>query len=98
MRRIISATILLTLLVMAAPSRAARTSPNSGSGAPELALSKLTASDGMAAERFGISVAISGDTAVVGAPWEEAQRGAAYVFTKVGGEWIEQAKLTATPR
>lgn len=59
-------------------------------------LTKLTASDGIASDRFGISVAVSGDTAVVGAPWEGAQRGAAYVYSRVGGSWVEQAKLTAS--
>ena len=37
---------------------------------------KLTASDARAGDLFGISVAISGDVAVVGAPYA----GAAYVF------------------
>ena len=64
--------------------------------AGNLALTKLTASDGVASDRFGISVAVSGNTAVAGAPWEEAQRGAAYVYTWVAGSWVEQAKLTAS--
>ncbi len=62
-------------------------------------LDKLTASDGTASDRFGISVSVSGDTAVVGAPHEAVegrpQQGAAYVFTRVGGSWVEQAKLVA---
>lgn len=91
----ISAIILSTLLAAAAPSRAADTSTPGRSGT-DLVLTKLTASDGIASDRFGISVAISGDTAVVGAPWEEAQRGAAYVYTRVNGSWVEQAKLTAS--
>ncbi len=61
---------------------------------------KLTASDGSASERFGISVAVSGDTAVVGAPWWGSaiptEQGAAYVFTRAGGTWTEQAKLIAS--
>lgn len=64
------------------------------------ALAKLTASDGTASDRFGISVSVWGDTAVVGAPHEAVegrpQEGAAYVFTRVDGTWIEQAKLTAS--
>lgn len=59
-------------------------------------LTKLTASDGLTSDRFGISVAISGNTAVVGAPWEESQRGAAYVYRRVGQNWVEEAKLTAS--
>lgn len=97
MQRIISATILLALLLAAAPSRAAGTSEPRGSGTAALGLTKLIASDGAAQDRLGISVAVSGDTAVVGAPGESApQQGAAYVFTRVGGAWIEQAKLTAS--
>lgn len=59
------------------------------------ALDKLVASDGMPSDRFGISVAVSGDTALVGAPVDDAERGAAYVFTRVQGRWVEQAKLVA---
>lgn len=47
---------------------------------------------------FGWSVAISGDTALVGA-WLDDERGrdagAAYVFTRRGDRWSPQAKLTA---
>ena len=44
---------------------------------------KLTASDAESGDHFGISVAISGDTTVVGAYSEDgagSDRGAAYVF------------------
>ena len=47
-------------------------------------VAKLTASDAQADDRFGASVSISGDTLVVGAPYEDAggsEAGAAYVFT-----------------
>ncbi len=70
----------------------------SGSSWTELA--KLTASDGAADDWFGISVALDGDTAVVGA--EQGRQGvfpisgAAYVFTRSGGSWTEQAKLLAS--
>jgi hypothetical protein len=46
-------------------------------------VTKLTASDAQSGDRFGVSAAISGDTAVVGAYWEDgagSDRGAAYVF------------------
>jgi hypothetical protein len=45
---------------------------------------------------FGWSVAISGDTAVVGAPEEDSElynEGAAYVFERVGGAWRISARL-----
>ncbi len=60
---------------------------------------KLTPSDGRANDEFGISAAISGDTALVGA-WGASVgynifQGAAYVFTRSGTNWTEQAKLSA---
>ena len=63
--------------------------------APASALEhKLTAADGAASDRLGASVAIDGDTAVVGAPLASAARGAAYVFVRFGDSWINTAKLT----
>ena len=61
-------------------------------------LVKLTASDGEAAGHFGTAVAVSGDTAVIGAPnaYAHPGPGSAYVFIRVGDTWIEQAKLTAS--
>jgi prepilin-type N-terminal cleavage/methylation domain-containing protein len=59
---------------------------------------KLTAADGAATDRFGYAVAIDGDTVVVGAPYDDdkgADSGSAYVFTRTGGTWTQQAKLTA---
>ena len=60
---------------------------------------KLTAGDVAQFAEFGISVAVSGDTAAVGA-WGDDDLGAAsgsvYVFTRTGGVWAQQAKLTAT--
>ena len=63
-----------------------------------------------AGDRFGVSVAVSGDTVVVGA-WEEdsgttgvnstpnenaADAGAAYVFVRSGTRWSQQAYLKAS--
>jgi IPT/TIG domain/FG-GAP repeat len=46
---------------------------------------------------FGRSVALSadGDTALIGAPGDAGYKGAAWVFTRAGTSWSEQAKLTA---
>jgi len=59
----------------------------------------LTASDTTAGDLFGLSVGISGETIVVGAPFAvingDIRRGAAYVFVRSGTSWIEQQKLTA---
>ncbi len=60
---------------------------------------KLTASDGAPNDLFGISVSISGDTAIVGANQDNDKgttSGSAYVFERIGGTWTQQAKLTAT--
>ena len=64
---------------------------------------KLTASDGVGGvegDQFGNSVAVDGDTVVVGADWNESTKGAAYVFTKpTGSSWASTntaAKLTAS--
>ena len=63
---------------------------------------KLTASDAQAGDQFGISVALSGDTAVVGANGEDAggtNAGAAYVLQRDQGgadNWGQVTKLTAS--
>jgi MYXO-CTERM domain-containing protein len=60
---------------------------------------KLTASDGNILDGFGSSVSVSGNTAIVGAPYHQvggkAHAGAAYVFVQNGTTWTPQAELTA---
>lgn len=63
-------------------------------------------------DEFGFSVAVSGNTVVVGAPYEDSRAigvngnqadnsvrlsGAAYVFVRQGTNWSQQAYLKATP-
>ena len=61
---------------------------------------KLTASDGVLEDRFGHSIALQGDTLLVGAFENDAngldEAGAAYVFTRSGSTWTERAKLVAS--
>ena len=60
---------------------------------------KIQASDPDEYDNFGHSVAIDGDTVVVGTPWEgigSGYQGAAYVFTRSGTSWSQQAKLTSS--
>ena len=45
---------------------------------------KLVASDGTHADTFGSSVSISGDYAIVGAPYQYNSIGAAYIFKRSG--------------
>ena len=60
---------------------------------------KLLASDGAAFDRFGRSVAISGDTVVIGADGDDdngSRSGSAYVFVRSNGVWTEQDKFLAS--
>jgi hypothetical protein len=60
---------------------------------------KLLADDGAAGDGFGARVALDGDTAVIGASGDDdhgENSGAAYVFTRIGGIWTQQAKLVPT--
>ncbi len=81
------------------------------SGASWLQQAYLKASNTGAADTFGHSLAISGDTLVVGAPEEDSaglgvgadqgddsapSAGAAYVFVRSGGVWSQQAYLKPT--
>src|SRR5690606_22769250 len=59
---------------------------------------QLLASDGASADRFGISVALDADTALVGAYGDDDYRGSAYIFTRGGTAWTEQQKLVASDR
>lgn len=60
---------------------------------------KLTASDAAANDFLGWSIAISGNTVVVGAPETNwcggADCGSAYVFVRNGANWSQQQKLNA---
>jgi hypothetical protein len=68
----------------------------SDGGATYDQVAKLTADDAAASDYFGVSVAIDGDTVVVGAFSDDSDRGSAYVFrTSDGATYVEVAKLTA---
>ncbi len=68
-----------------------------------LEMAKLTAGDGMAEDKFGSSVSIHGDIAVIGAEGHDddgfpvlPNAGSAYVYERqVNTTWLETAKLTA---
>jgi hypothetical protein len=59
---------------------------------------QLTAADGATRDFFGHSVAISGDTVVVGAYGADVganqDQGSAYVFTRGGNGWTQQQELS----
>ena len=55
---------------------------------------KLTTSDGKSYSQCGSSVAISGDTLLVGAPGKDGRKGAAYAFVLTrNGLWDEGMKI-----
>ena len=59
---------------------------------------KLTAPDGAADDKFGISVSLSGDRALVGAYGDDddgSNSGSVYTFSFNGESWMHEAKLTA---
>ena len=58
---------------------------------------RFTASDGASSDRFGEFVYLSGDgnTAIVGSDSKNSQ-GAAYIFTRSGTSWSQQAEITAS--
>ncbi len=55
---------------------------------------KITGSDSATGDKFGTSVSVRGNTLVVGAPYHNGSRGAAYVWVVDGaGIWTQQQKL-----
>lgn len=68
---------------------------------------KLVSSDRALNDKFGFTVAINGNNAVVGAPFEDdnnvgtetlTNAGSAYLFTRSGGSWVETQKISASDR
>ena len=59
--------------------------------------SKLTGGEESGNGQFGLNVALSsdGNTALIGGPIDNLEVGAAWVFTRSGETWTQQAKLTA---
>lgn len=58
-------------------------------------VAKLVPGDGKPGDQFGFSASISGNRALVGAPFHNGNRGAAYIYVFDGTSWIEEAELTA---
>ncbi len=62
---------------------------------PFVQQAELTAADGYSGDQFGWSVALSGSTAVVGAPGANSGQGTVYVFTLSGSTWSQVDELFA---
>ena len=60
---------------------------------------QLAANDGAAQDFFGKSVAISGDTVIIGSPFDDVganpDQGSAYIFARSGINWTQQTIITA---
>lgn len=62
-------------------------------------LPKLVAADGATFDEFGYDVGVSGDTLVVGSPFDDdkgSASGSIYVYTLSGDTWVLQQKLTGS--
>jgi len=60
---------------------------------------KLTATEGETNDQFGWSVALDGDTAVIGARFDDdkgVNSGSADIYTRSAGTWIKQQHITAS--
>lgn len=73
----------------------------SRSGALWTSQARLAANDGLVGDRFGSSIALSGDSVLIGAPNRPGAsagshaQGAAYVYLQTLGTWSQQARLNA---
>ena len=92
----VTSALLITLLTLFAPARSVMTQSSL-----TFTQTKLLAADAAQYDYFGLSVAVKGDTAIVGAYGKSdlaRNAGAAYVFTRNAGSWTQQARLgTSTP-
>ena len=68
------------------------------SGADWWQAAKLKASDGAANDSFGTAVAVSGVTALAGAPGDDNGAGAVYVFQYGANAWAQKTKFMASDR
>ena len=95
------ATVFLFVVFTVSSALAAQKPQTPGTAGSDVNINSftLTASDGMNQDSFGESVAISGNTVVVGALEVADARGSAYVFVKPPSGWANMtqvAELTAS--
>ncbi len=98
-------------ITVTAESGATRDTTLFASRADQLAYDYFKASNTGQSDLFGYSIALSGDTLAVGAPYEDSSTtgvggiesdngahdaGAVYVFTRVGETWTQQAYIKAS--
>lgn len=88
---------MLVLIALVAPILAV--SPSSVARADTAEPAKLVAADAAAEDYFGYSVSVSGDAALIGAPFTDdvgQDSGSAYVLRFDGSAWKLEQKLTAS--
>ena len=56
----------------------------------------MVGSDSEINSGFGWSVSINGDSLIAGSPSGDNNNGSAYIFTRTGTNWTQEAKLTAS--
>ncbi len=99
---IVTLVIIAVGLVLSGPAGFGPSEPQAAEATFLNEAKKLLASDPQAFDHFGVSVAVSGDAAVVGAYWADAggsDAGAAHVFGRSEGgadNWGEVTKLIAS--
>src|SRR5678816_1626427 len=90
---------LACITAVAAPQRASARDVNPLDPLDWLQEQEITADDGAMNAEFGVSVALHGTTAMVGAQQAtidaNEDQGAVYVFDQSGGDWTQTQKLTA---
>lgn len=92
----------VTTITVTVTNVAGRSASTSFQLAIEADQRKRNASDAAWFDQFGYSLDVSGDYAIVGAPYDDADEGpdirtgAAYIFHRVGESWVQQAKLKAS--
>jgi hypothetical protein len=98
-RRLAPALGLLAAVLLAGATLGGALPASVAAEAPALVQqgAKLTAGEELGGARFGRSISLSadGDTALIGGPRDGEEAGAAWVFTRSGSAWAQQAKLTA---
>jgi hypothetical protein len=57
---------------------------------------KLLALDGSPSDQFGFSVSLCGNTALIGANFDNDTRGSAYIFARTDTIWTQRTKLLAS--
>ena len=87
-RWLASLATLTTALVLAPAAAGASTAPGS------LTARELASAAHAPGDNFGYSVALSGTTAIIGAPGVQGSAGGAYLYARSGGSWHQQGAVT----